>query len=206
MQNKSKEVITPFGSFKKLSDCIDRALHNLDEACEHFEIAILPMEELLDELDESKRDEFIKEVKGYVLMANFLIEHPLISVIKQIREESALSENDTNIIALKHTIEVGQVYRHYKGKPYLVRQVSKDSNTPLIEYITYQSVENLAALEMDASVKAEVWTLPVHDFIKKVEWDEKKVNRFQYIPKELFEQDTELGKQFDQQMKEIFTK
>lgn len=204
MPNKSKEIVTPYSSFTKLIDCLDKALVTLDEACPHFELAILPMDDIMEEMDESKKEEFLKEVQGYVLLANFLIDHPLISVIRQIREESVVDKEDTSILAIKHEFEVGQIYRHYKGKPYLIRQVSKDSNTPLIKYITYQSVENLCELELGKDVKPEVWTLPVHEFIRRVEWEGKKVNRFQYIPKELFEQDTELSKQFDEQMKAIF--
>lgn len=206
MQNKSKEIATPYGSFTKLVDCLDRVLHILDEATEHFELAVLPMDTILEEVDETKREEILKEVKSYVLMSGFLIDHPLISVIQQIRAESTLHEDDTNLKALKHDIKVGQIYRHYKGKPYLIRQVSKDSNTPVVGYITYQSVENLAALEVDPSVEAEVWTLTVHDFIKKVEWEGKNVNRFQYIPSELLEKDTELTKEWDSLMDQIFKK
>lgn len=204
MQNKSKDIATPYGSFVKLVDCLDRALHTLDEACEHFELAVLPMDTVLEEVDATKREEILKEIKSYVLMSGFLIDHPLISVIQQIRGEAVLDEDDTNLKALKHEIEVGQIYRHYKGKPYLIRQVSKDSNTPLITYITYQSVENLAAIEADSSVEAEVWTLTVSDFIKKVEWEGKKVNRFQYIPTELLQQDNELTQEWDKLMNQIF--
>lgn len=206
MSNKNKEVVTPYSSFTKLVDCLDKALELLDEAGGHFELAVLPMGEVMAELDESKREEFIKEVQGYVLLANFLIDHPLTTVIRQIRDESKVNSEDTAIIALKHEFEVGQIYRHYKGTPYIIRQVSKDANTPIIEYITYQSIDNLAALELGGEVSPEVWTLPVHDFIRRVDWNGKKVNRFQYIPKELFEQDEELGKHFNEQMAAIFSK
>lgn len=206
MQSKNKELVTPYGSFVKLVDCLDKVLHMLDEATEHFEIAVLPMDTILEEVDESKREEILKEIKSYALMSGFLIDHPLISVIQQIRAESALHEDDTNLKAVRHDIKVGQIYRHYKGKPYLIRQVSKDSNNSVVSYITYQSVENLAALEADSSVEAEVWTLTVSDFIKKVEWEGKKVNRFQYIPTELLQQDTELTQEWDKLMNQIFSK
>lgn len=204
MQNKSKDITTPYGSFVKLVDCLDRTLHTLDEACEHFELAVLPMDTVLEEVDETKREEILKEIKSYVLMSGFLIDHPLISVIQQIRAESTLHEDDTNLKAVRHDIKVGQIYRHYKGKPYLIRQVSKDSNNSVVSYITYQSVENLTALEADSSVEAEVWTLTVSDFIKKVEWEGKKVNRFQYIPTELLQQDNELTQEWDKLMNQIF--
>lgn len=201
--NNSKEILTPYKALKALSDCLDKALTELDAGCEFFEIAMLPMDEVQEETNEEKMDEILKEMKGYTLMANFLLEHPLINVIKQIREESKLTEEDTTLLALKHEIEVGQLYRHYKGDVYLVRQLSKDADYPVIEQVTYQALKNLIALEENAETKPEIWSLPVSDFSKRVKFDERMVNRFQLIPKELIENDTELNQRWQDVMRNL---
>jgi len=203
--NNSKEILTPYKALKALSDCLDKALTELDAGCEFFEIAMLPMDEVQEETNEEKMDEILKEMKGYTLMANFLLEHPLINVIKQIREESKLTEEDTTLLALKHEIEVGQLYRHYKGDVYLVRQLSKDADYPIIEQVTYQALKNLIALEENTETKPEIWSLPVSDFSKRVKLGEQMVNRFQLIPKELIENDAELNQRWQDVMRNLMS-
>lgn len=196
MANKNK-VATPFEAFKELNNCLDKTLTTLDEACPHFELAVLPLGETLEEMKPEQKEEFTKEVRAYTLMMDFLLQHPLLTVVKQIREESKVTEDDTSILAIKHNIKKGQIYRHYKGTPYLVQAVSKDSNDPRLIQITYQAISNIADIELNPETEPEVWSLPIWEFSQRITWNGELVNRFQYIPEDVYANDVEVIKHTD---------
>ena len=171
-QNKSKEIITPLSSLKNLVECLDKALASLDEAAEHFEIAVLGDDvldpEMFAKLTEKERTDILSLMENYTLMCNFLIDHPLTTVIKQIRSESKIADTDPCLQAMRVDIEEGQRYRHYKGTIYTIANVARNANTPNITSIHYGGLD-------------ETWQLPIHEFFKLVEVDGNMVPRFRRV-------------------------
>ena len=163
-------IITPETALKELVASFDEALVALDKSGEHFGHAVLNIESAIEGKTKEQQKELLILIENYVLMSGFLLDHPLLSVIKQIRETSKIAESDTNVMALQHAITKGQCWRHYKGATYTVTSVAKDSNHPYIHIIHYEdeSGEN-------------TWSLPVHEFAKMVEWEGQAVPRFKYI-------------------------
>lgn len=162
-------IITPYKSLLEMNGKIDSALFLLDEASEHFQHAVLPREmEELEKLNPNK-DDLVKDIRSYCLLTNFLIEHPLIVILKEIRDKKVLREDDTVLKAYTHNIKVGERYIHYKGKHYTVVAVSKDSDNPSVEMITYKDDEN------------NYWTLPSHAFARRVHVDGVELSRFTLI-------------------------
>lgn len=172
-QNKSKEIITPLSSLKNLVDCLDKALASLDEAADHFEIAVLGDDvldpEMFAKLTEKERTDILSLMENYTLMCNFLIDHPLTTVIKQIRAESKIADTDPCLQAMRVDVKVGDVFQHYKGTIYSVSGVARNSNSPQVVSIHYFN-------EFDGTQTH--WQLPIHEFFKLVEVDGNMVPRF----------------------------
>ena len=166
-------IITPESSLKNLVETLDKVLVLLDEASEHFIGTVLNKEDLTEDIKKLEDKEHIKELmellENYALMSGFLIDHPLISVIKKIREESKLSDTDPSVMAINANIEEGQQWIHYKGTMYKIVSVAKNSNVPSILDIHY----------VDAMGKT--WALPIHEFTKTVMHDGKEVPRFLFL-------------------------
>lgn len=171
--SKNNEIVTPINSVKKLVECFDAALINLDNASDHFETAVLKPTLLEDDIalasDPVKRDEILSLLENYSLMANFLLDHPLLGVIRQIRDERVVDEGHPTYQAYMPNIVAGQTYRHYKGCKYVIDSVSNNSNQPLIMYINYTSGDG------------RIWTLTSYEFHRMVEWEGKAVPRFTLI-------------------------
>lgn len=173
MQNKSNSIVTPETSLKAMVHAMDQALVQLDEAAEHFVVTVLDKQDLAADIkameDKAKIRELMDLVENYVLMSGFLIDHPLITVIKEIRDKSKLAETTPMVMAVTANIVEGQLWKHYKGKTYKVTSVAKDANTPQITQIHYTD-------EM-----GNTWALPIHQFCRMVEWEGKEVPRFEFI-------------------------
>ena len=163
-------IITPESSLKNLVETFDKVLVLLDEASEHFIGTVLNKEDLAEDIKKLEDKEGIKDLmsllENYALMSGFLIDHPLISVIKKIREESKLSETDPSVMAINAHIEEGQEWKHYKGTIYKIVSVAKNSNVPTILDIHY------------ADALGKTWSLPIHEFTKTVMHEGKEVPRF----------------------------
>ena len=161
-------IITPESSLKNLVETLDKVLVLLDEASEHFIGTVLNKEDLTEDIKKLKDKEHIKELmellENYALMSGFLIDHPLISVIKKIREESKLSDTDPSVMAINANIEEGQQWIHYMGTMYKIVSVAKNSNAPNILDIHY------------ADAVGKTWALPIHEFTKTVMHDGKEVH------------------------------
>jgi hypothetical protein len=69
------------------------------------------------------------------------------------------------------TIELGK-YKHFKGKEYEVIGVAKHSET-LEDFVVYKALYGENAL----------WIRPIDMFLEEVEFNGKKVKRFEYINK-----------------------
>lgn len=169
MPNKSK-IITPESSLKQLVDTFDQVLVLLDEASEHFIGTVLNKDDLTEDVKKLEDKEKIKDLmsllENYALMSGFLIDHPLITVIKQIRSESKVSDTNPTVMAINTHIEVGQYWKHYKGTTYKIVSVAKNANCPTIQDIHY------------ADQMGKTWSLPIHEFIKTVMHEGKEVHRF----------------------------
>ena len=169
----SKELITPLSALKNLNSNFDSALIQLDEASTHFEHSVLNVDALTgDEFDkytQEQKDEILKLLENYSLMSGFLLDHPLLSVIMQIRNEAKLSETNTNVMAIKHTLAVGQKFKHYKGTVYEIVSLAQNSNIPTITNVHY------------TSGNGKVWELPIHEFCKKITIMEKSIDRFALV-------------------------
>ena len=165
-------IITPESSLKNLVETFDKVLVLLDEASEHFIGTVLNKEDLAEDIKKLEDKEGIKDLmsllENYALMSGFLIDHPLISVIKKIREESKLSETNSSVMAINAHIEEGQEWRHYKGTMYTIVSVAKNSNVPAILDIHY------------ADAAGKTWALPIHEFTKTVMHEGKEVLRFSF--------------------------
>ena len=165
-------IITPESSLKNLVESLDKVLVHLDEASEHFIGAVLNKEDLTEDIkmleDKEKIKDLMSLLENYALMSGFLIDHPLISVIKKIREESKLSETNSSVMAINAHIEEGQEWRHYKGTMYKIVSVAKNSNVPAILDIHY------------ADAVGKTWALPIHEFTKTVMREGKEVLRFSF--------------------------
>ena len=165
-------IITPESSLKNLVESLDKVLVHLDEASEHFIGAVLNKEDLTEGIkmleDKEKIKDLMSLLENYALMSGFLIDHPLISVIKKIREESKLSETNSSVMAINAHIEEGQEWRHYKGTMYKIVSVAKNSNVPAILDIHY------------ADAAGKTWALPIHEFTKTVMHEGKEVLRFSF--------------------------
>jgi hypothetical protein len=102
----TKELITPLSSLKKLCESFDGALVNLDKATEHFELSVLNVDalsgDMFDGYTQEQKEEILKLLESYSLLAGFLLDHPLLSVIEQIRAEAKLDDSNTNVMAIKH--------------------------------------------------------------------------------------------------------
>lgn len=163
-------IITPESSLKNLVETFDKVLVLLDEASEHFIGTVLNKEDLAEDIKKLEDKEGIKDLmsllENYALMSGFLIDHPLISVIKKIREESKLAETDPSVMAINAHIEEGQEWKHYKGTIYKIVSVAKNSNVPAILDIHY------------ADAVGKTWALPIHEFTKTVMHEGKEVPRF----------------------------
>lgn len=169
----SKELITPLSALRNLTECFDKALVELDQASEHFENSVLNVDALsgdaFDDHTQEQKDEILKLLENYSLMSSFLLEHPLLSVIQQIREEAKLSESNTNVMAITHRIEVGQKFKHYKGTIYEIVSIAQNSNIPTITDIHYTSHDG------------KIWQLPIHEFCKKITIMDNVIDRFALI-------------------------
>lgn len=64
-------------------------------------------------------------------------------------------------------LKIGKVYRHYKGKEYLVLHIAKHSET-LEDMVVYQALYG----------EKKIWVRPLKMFLEKVEVEGKRVNRF----------------------------
>lgn len=168
-----KELITPLSALRQLVECLDKSLVNLEDATEHFTNSVLSVEGLsTDELDTytpKERHDILSLIENYTLMSSFLLDHPLVTVIRQIRDESKIKESDTTIMAIKHLIKPDQKYRHYKGGEYTVTSVAANANHPTIDNIHYIGSDG------------KTWELPIHEFSKRVVVDDSSVNRFTLI-------------------------
>lgn len=65
-------------------------------------------------------------------------------------------------------LKIGKVYRHYKGKEYLVLHIAKHSET-LEDMVVYQALYG----------EKRIWVRPIRMFLEKVEVEGKIVNRFE---------------------------
>lgn len=172
MKNKSNVIVTPETSLKALVESFDKALVNLDDATEHFKLTVLNKEDIAEGIKKQESKEEIRELmellENYTMMAGFLIDHPLLAVIKQIREKSKLNETDPPVMAINAIIERGQFWKHYKGTTYEIVSVAKNANTPSILDIHY------------ADEGGKTWALPIHEFVKQVTHEGKDVYRFSF--------------------------
>lgn len=175
MQNKNsaKELITPLSALKNLNKSLDNSLIDLDEACEHFQDSVLSTElisaESLDKMKETDKDEILATLESYALLASFLLEHPLLTVIRQIRDESKISDSEAVVMHIKSDIQVGQEYTHYKGTVYQIVSVASNANHPTIDNIHYTSGDG------------KVWELPAHEFCKRITYNGERVSRFKLV-------------------------
>lgn len=162
-------VITPYKSMLEFNRKVDSALVLLDEASEDFKHAVLPSD--YDELSKlsPNKDDLVRDIKSYCLLTSFLVDHPLINILKDIRDQSQVTLDGTSMLAYTHNIRVGQRYMHYKGTEYTIVAVSKDSDNPVIEMITYKDDQN------------NFWTLPSHAFSRRVHVDGVVLERFMLV-------------------------
>ncbi len=72
--------------------------------------------------------------------------------------------------ATQQTIKLGKIYKHFKGKEYLVLHIARHSET-LEELVVYQ------ALYGDKGI----WVRPLYMFLEQVEFDGRIVNRFELL-------------------------
>lgn len=169
----AKQLITPLSALKNLNNSIDACLVDLDEATEHFQDSVISTElvdpETLAKVSEQERANILQLLESYSLLAGFLLEHPLITLIRQIRDESKIAESDAVVMHIRTGILVGQKYRHYKGTIYTVVSVARNSNHPTIDNIHYTAGD-------------DVWELPAHEFCKRVFHEGKMISRFTFIP------------------------
>lgn len=162
--NQVKDATEQLAKFNELFDSI---CVKLDDAQDPFTRTVLPMDVM--ELDESvvgNKDQLLEDITSYTLLTAYVVDHPLIQIIKQIRDESVVTEDDTLVLHLKDKIDVGQIYTHYKGTDYLISSIAYDSNNPKIKHIHYTD-------------GIKTWSLTLAEFCKRVEFEGKMVNRFQ---------------------------
>lgn len=168
-------IITHISSLEALVGEFDNALVALENASGHWETTMLNTEDL--DVDQSQqtpeeRIELLKLIENYTIMAGFLIDHPLLALIKQIREESRVEAGSPVMKAFRHDIQRGETYRHYKGDHYTIVCVAKHANVPQLDMITYTKDNK------------ELWCLPVHEFCKIVKnQDDVEVWRFALVSK-----------------------
>ena len=67
-------------------------------------------------------------------------------------------------------IEVGGMYKHFKGNKYQVVGIAKDSET-LEDVVVYKALYG----------EEELWVRPLSNFLEEIEVEGKKVKRFEYI-------------------------
>ena len=67
-------------------------------------------------------------------------------------------------------IEIGGIYKHFKGGEYKVIGIAKHSET-LEDFVVYKALYG----------KKDLWIRPLKIFLEKVTVNSKKVNRFQKI-------------------------
>lgn len=164
-------IITPERAFAGLVESFDAALSNLDDAGVHFGNSILNIESTLESItNEDDKKAFLAMVENYILMSGFLIDHPLIAVMKKIRDSTVIEESEPPVMAVNNIIFKGQQWRHYKGTVYTIVSVARNANNPAIVEIHYED---------DTGENA--WSLPIHEFCKMVKHDDIEVYRFTYI-------------------------
>lgn len=174
MSKSESKIQTPISALEAMNQCFDQALQQLDIASEHFALAVLPAEDYLspDGIPEGEdKDHVMFLIENYALQSGFLLDHPLLAVIRQIREESSVSDDQPSVMAIEHRLRVDQIFTHYKGSRYRITAISKDANSPLVEYISYQDLD---------PTKPQVWTLPLYEFTKSVMWENERVSRFTF--------------------------
>ena len=162
-------IITPETALRDLVQSFDEALTALDKSGEHFGHSVLNIETAVAGKSKEEQKELLLLIENYVMMSGFLLEHPLLEVIRQIRDTSKVHESDPKVMALQHAIKRGQYWKHYKGTIYQVVSVAKDSNLPYIDVIHYEDD------------KGNTWSLPVHEFSKNVQWEGNTIPRFKYV-------------------------
>lgn len=153
-----------------LNNYLNEILEALDKASEEFCVVVLPFDEISQAQPESElADKVVPELKQYALMSSYLIQHPLLEVIKKIRDEQVVDENDSFLQVVKRNVKAGQAYKHYKGDVYRVKSVSRNANTPMILMVTYYNPLH----------PEDLWTLDIGEFCKKVVNEKgERVNRF----------------------------
>ena len=161
-------ILTGEKAFIALTKSLDAALVNLDAAMEHFEDSVLMEQDLYVEKTPEEMISFQKYLEGYITMSGFLIDHPLITTIRQIRDTNEVTNTDACICAIKHSFKVGQKWKHYKGNVYTIVSIAKNSDSPHIETIHYTDGD-------------KVWELSISGFAKKVTVDNVDVPRFTLV-------------------------
>lgn len=81
------------------------------------------------------------------------------------KENFNYNKNLTDVCERK--LNIGKVYRHYKGKEYLVLHIAKHSET-LEDMVVYQALYG----------EKRIWVRPLKMFLEQVEVDGKIINRF----------------------------
>lgn len=74
--------------------------------------------------------------------------------------------------AIKNAPQEGEVYRHYKGDLYKVIGLAIHSNDDVWMVVYEPLYEN---------ADAQLFTLPVTDWLKIMDWGEKQVERFTLV-------------------------
>lgn len=70
----------------------------------------------------------------------------------------------------KREIKIGKIYRHFKGKYYLVLYVAIDSDT-LKKMVVYQALYG----------EKDIWVRPLNMFLSWKEINDEIVNRFEEV-------------------------
>jgi hypothetical protein len=73
-------------------------------------------------------------------------------------------------MSIEEKIEVGKIYRHYKGNEYLILCIARHSET-LEDIVIYKAQYG----------EGTVWARPLSMFLEQIEVNGEKVNRFQKI-------------------------
>lgn len=71
---------------------------------------------------------------------------------------------------MKRQIKIGEKYRHFKGKEYLVLYIAKHSET-LEELVVYQALYG----------ERGIWVRPLEMFLEQVEVEGRTIDRFEEI-------------------------
>jgi hypothetical protein len=70
-------------------------------------------------------------------------------------------------------LKIGQVWKHYKGTPYKIMLLAKDSEGEnMTDMVVYQ----------DSTDESKIWVQSVARFLEgSVEWEGKTVPRFEFV-------------------------